>query len=176
MTAFLREIVKIHKLHNKRIQFPYFNGKECTLVPIPTLERNIYHNFKQHEYRNHQIHFMEEILEQIGVDCGDVEEQKHEVATIVSTYLAKNYKGSFLLAAKSVGVNINSKMFKYAVGVMWTAAGIPEASSRIIYRRLTAAFGTTIQVPMKSITGLGSGFVLPRFSTYHYEKEAGKKK
>ena len=29
---------------------------------------------------------------------------------------------------------------------------------------------------MKSITGLGSGFVLPRFGTYHYEKEAGKKK
>ena len=91
MTAVLREIVKIHKLHNKRIQFPYFNGKECTLVPIPKLERNSYHNFKQHKYRNHQIHFMEEILKQIGADCGDVEEQKHEAATIVSTYLAKKY-------------------------------------------------------------------------------------
>ena len=176
MTAVLREIVKNHKLHNQRIQFPYFNSKECTLVPTPKLDRNSYHNFKQHKYCNHQIHFMEETLEQIGADCGDVEEQKHEAATIVSTYLAKEYKGSFLLAAKIFGVNINSKMSKYVAGAMWTAAGISKVSSRIMCRHLTATFGTTIQVPMKSITGLGSGFVLPRFGTYHYDKEAGKKK
>ena len=29
---------------------------------------------------------------------------------------------------------------------------------------------------MSFITNLGSGFVLPRFGTYNYEKEAGKKK
>ena len=77
---------------------------------------------------------------------------------------------------KCVGVNISNQMSKYAAGAMWTAAGIPEASSRIIIRYLTAAFGSAIQVPMSSITNLGSGFVLPRFGTYNYEKEAGKKK
>ena len=87
---------------------------------------------------------MDQILEQIGGYCGDLEEQKNEAATLVSTYLAKKYRGSFLVAAKCVGVNISNKMSKYAAGAMWTAVGIPEASSRIICRHLTPAFGTTI--------------------------------
>ena len=118
---------------------------------------------------------MGQILEQIGADCGGVEEQRNEAATLVSTYLAKKYRGSFLVAAKCIGVNISNRMSKYAAGAMWTAAGIPEASSRIIVRHLTAAFGSAIQVPMSSITNLGSNFVLPRFGTYSYEKELGKK-
>ena len=119
---------------------------------------------------------MEEILEQIAADCSDVEEQRNETATLVSTYLAKKYRGSFLVAAKCVGVNISNSMSTYEAGAMWTAAGIPEASSRIIVRHLKAAFGSAIQVPMSSITNLGSGYVLPRFGTYIYEKVAGKKK
>ena len=74
MTAVLRHIVKMFKTHNKGIQFQYFNGKECALVSIPKIERGSYRNFKQHKYRNNKTHFMEQILEQIGADCGDVEE------------------------------------------------------------------------------------------------------
>ena len=176
MTAVLRCVVKMFKANNKGIQFQYFNGKECALVPIPNIERDSYRNFKEHKYHNNKMHFMEQILEHIGADCGDVEEQKNEAATLVSTYLVKKYRGSFLVAAKFVGVNISNRMSEYAAGVMWTAAGIPEASSCIIIRHITAAFGSAIQVPISSITNLGSGFVLPRFGTYIYEKEAGKKK
>lgn len=68
---------------------------------------------------------MEEILEQIGTYCGDVEDQKHEVATLISAYLVKNYKWSFIVAAKNFGVNISNKMSKYTVVTMWAAAGIP---------------------------------------------------
>jgi len=96
MTAVLRHIVKMFKAHNKRIKFPYFNGKECALVPIPKLKRSSYRNFKQHKYRNHKTHFMEEILEQIGADCGDVEKQRNEAATLVSTYFVKNTEALFL--------------------------------------------------------------------------------
>ena len=74
MTAVLSPIVQIYKVHNKRIQFPYFNGKKCLLVPIPKLKQISYHNFKQHKCHNHQTHSMGGILEQIGVDCGDIEE------------------------------------------------------------------------------------------------------
>lgn len=53
-------------------------------------------------------------------------------------------------------MNISNKIFKYAAGTMWMAAGIPEALSRIIDGHLTAVFGTTIHVPISSITQLGS--------------------
>lgn len=45
---------------------------------------------------------MEGILGKIDADCGEFEVQKHKAATLVSTYLAKKYKDSFLLPPKVV--------------------------------------------------------------------------
>ena len=67
-------------------------------------------------------------------------------------------------------------MSSYAAAAMLTSAGITEKASKTIVWHLRHEFGATVQVPMKHIKEIGSGYVKPKFGTYELKDKNNPRK
>ena len=101
---------------------------------------------------------------------------KDSGALFISMYLAKNFKTSFLCAAKQIGVHIAYRMIKEVAPAMWKNVNVTQKAAKTVYSHLSFAFGSKIQVPMKELNTLGDGYVEPFFDSFLYELKGGKGK
>merc|ERR1711878_140863 len=130
MEQVLRHIKKVYKENGENITYDVGNGRNCLLLDIPSNKN--FHSFRVHA---DNTKWVESLLEHVGDNDND------SGAYYIGSCLARNYRISFLSAAKEIGVSICKKMSAHAAAAMWTSAGVTEKASKTIVRHLKYAFG-----------------------------------